>query len=121
MATSFSVKTIEFPSIAGVDQDGIQIDLFTPNETGLYRISLYTEEAILGQLPNIGGVQYFYTDSSGNQSFLVAPIAQAAGASSTNFFPSLLLHLVEENPVKYYFSGISSNVFNAYFVIEKLG
>lgn len=121
MSTSFSVRTIEFPSIAGVNQDGTPVALFTPSETGLYRITVCTEEVVLGEPSGADQIQYSYTDAAGDQSFPVGPIPPVSGSNLSNFFPVIMLHLIKETPVTYFFAGISSNVFNAYFVIEKLG
>lgn len=119
MSTTYSVHAHSFLSNTGNISDQT---LFTPTESGLYRISVYYEAA-----NESGGSPSFtlsYTDAIGSQSAhmdtLSSPVSISAGESH-----SLFADMVSDNAVAFSVTlgagDPGSITYNLYFVIEKLG
>lgn len=115
MSTCLSISSLEFSGISGSSSSN---PLFTPSESGLYRISTYFETTVNSDRVN-GGGDFQYTDGGGAQ---VSPMPTSfAGSGGSVVCSPVLLHLVGGNAVTFDLNVSGSTVFNAYFVIEKLG
>lgn len=117
MTTAFSVRSVEFPNLSG---PVAQTTLFTPEETGLFRVTPYFEETVNEETPGVNVVQYYWVDGGGDQSFNLAQ-APASPNPSSQIFDSVLIRAIGGNAVQVLLGVSGTNTFNAYFVIEKLG
>lgn len=121
MKSTFAVGVVEFLGYTGANETGDLSPLFTPEETGLFRISPYVELTIAGQITDgVGQINYGYTDAGGAESINVLPMSELGNSSSRTYSP-VLLHLIGGSPVTFFLFDANSNTYNLYFVIEKLG